>query len=192
MTLGSLGRCTSTTGRRALRHASISHGGWGTQEAEELHSEWPSTNNATRYNASSAAPTDPTKLLAQQRLRRPVAPHLTIYRPQVTWYLSGLHRITGIILSGPLYLFATAYLAAPLFGWHLESASLAASFATLPAAAQVGLKSLFAFPFTYHCMNGLRHLTWDTGRGIDNKLVIKTGWTVVGLSVASALYLAFL
>lgn len=174
------------------RSTSCIHIPWGTQLAEELHSEWSSANNATRYNASSAAPTDPTKLLAQQRLRRPVSPHLTIYKPQVTWYLSGLHRITGIILSGPLYLFATAYLAAPLFGWHLESASLAAAFAGLPAAAQIGLKSFFAFPFTYHCMNGLRHLTWDTGRGINNKMVIQTGWTVVGLSVASALYLAFL
>ncbi|KAL4917989.1 hypothetical protein BDW62DRAFT_182749 [Aspergillus aurantiobrunneus] len=149
-------------------------------------------NIQTRYTASSTKPSDPTKILAEQRLKRPVSPHLTIYRPQVTWYLSGLHRITGIILSGPLYLFATAYLAAPLFGWHLESASLAAAFATLPVAAKFGLKSVAALPFTYHCTNGLRHLMWDTGRGINNKLVIQTGWTVVGLSVASALYLASL
>ncbi|KAL4787848.1 hypothetical protein BJX76DRAFT_267949 [Aspergillus varians] len=149
-------------------------------------------NVQTRFTASTTTSSDPNKILAEQRLRRPVSPHLTIYRPQVTWYLSGLHRITGILLSGPLYLFATAYLAAPLFGWHLESASLAAAFAAIPAAAQVGLKTFFALPFTYHCMNGLRHLTWDTGRAINNKLVIQTGWTVVGLSVVSALYLALI
>ncbi|KAL4805944.1 hypothetical protein BDV18DRAFT_140194 [Aspergillus unguis] len=149
-------------------------------------------NVQTRHNVTSTKTTDPTKILAEQRLRRPVSPHLTIYRPQITWYMSGLHRITGIILSGPLYLFATAYLAAPVFGWHLDSASLATAFAALPAAAQVALKTTFALPFTYHSFNGLRHLTWDTGRAITNKLVIQTGWTVVGLSVASALWLAFL
>ncbi|KAL4948149.1 hypothetical protein BDW69DRAFT_97996 [Aspergillus filifer] len=149
-------------------------------------------NIQTRYNATSTKTSDPTKILAEQRLRRPVSPHITIYRPQITWYMSGLHRITGLLLSGPLYLFATAYLAAPLFGWHLDSATLAATFASLGAVSQFGIKSFFAFPFTYHCLNGLRHLTWDTGRAITNKQVIQTGWTVVGLSVASALLLAFL
>ncbi|KAL4926039.1 succinate dehydrogenase cytochrome b560 subunit [Aspergillus undulatus] len=149
-------------------------------------------NIQTRYNVTNTKTSDPTKILAEQRLRRPVAPHISIYRPQITWYMSGLHRITGLLLSGPLYLFATAYLAAPLFGWHLDSASLATAFAGLGAAAQIGIKSFFAFPFTYHSFNGLRHLTWDTGRAITNKLVIQTGWTVVGLSVASALALALL
>ncbi|KAL2824038.1 hypothetical protein BDW59DRAFT_162809 [Aspergillus cavernicola] len=149
-------------------------------------------NIQTRYATSSTQTTDPTKLLAEQRLRRPVAPHLSIYRPQITWYGSAAHRLTGIMLSGPLYLFATAYLAAPLLGWHLESASLAAAFGALPVIAKVGIKGFFALPFTYHCLNGLRHLTWDTGRAITNKQVIQTGWTVVGLSTAAALFLALL
>lgn len=135
---------------------------------------------------------DPTKLLAEQRLHRPVSPHLTIYRPQVTWILSALHRNTGLILSGPLYLFSIAYLAAPALGWHLESASLAAAFATLPLIAKILLKATVALPFTFHTLNGVRHLVWDLGRGITNKQVIKSGWAVVGLSVVSALYLAFI
>ncbi|RDW61849.1 succinate dehydrogenase cytochrome b560 subunit [Aspergillus mulundensis] len=146
----------------------------------------------TRFAATNTKTSDPTKILAEQRLRRPVAPHLTIYRPQITWLMSGLNRITGLMLSGPLYLFATAYLAAPLFGWHLESASLAAAFAALPLAAQLSFKTFFALPFTYHSFNGLRHLMWDAGRGITNKQVIQTGWAVVGVSVVSALWLAFL
>jgi succinate dehydrogenase (ubiquinone) cytochrome b560 subunit len=110
----------------------------------------------------------------------------------VTWYLSALNRITGCILSGSIYAFGAAYLAAPLFGWHLESASLAASFASLPIIAKVGLKAFFAFPFTFHSFNGLRHLAWDTGRTLTNKQVIQTGWSVVGLSVVTALGLTFL
>ncbi|EXJ91813.1 succinate dehydrogenase (ubiquinone) cytochrome b560 subunit [Capronia epimyces CBS 606.96] len=131
-------------------------------------------------------------ILAAQRRHRPVSPHLAIYKPQVTWYLSALNRITGATLSGGIYVFGAAYLAAPLFGWHLESASLAASFATLPILAKVALKSLVALPFTFHSFNGLRHLVWDTGSSITNKQVIVTGWSVVGLSVVSALALTFL
>ncbi|KAL2866244.1 succinate dehydrogenase cytochrome b560 subunit [Aspergillus lucknowensis] len=149
-------------------------------------------NIQTRYAATSTNTTEPTKLLAEQRLRRPVSPHLTIYRPQITWYGSAVHRITGLMLSGPLYLWATAYLASPLLGWHLESASMAAAFGALPLLAKVGLKGFFAWPFTYHCLNGLRHLMWDLGRGITNKQVIQTGWTVVGASAAAALFLALL
>ncbi|KAJ9118124.1 hypothetical protein QFC22_004025 [Naganishia vaughanmartiniae] len=54
-------------------------------------------------------------LLNEQRLRRPNSPHLTIYQPQLTWYLSGLNRITGSALSGLLYVSAMAYLLHPVF-----------------------------------------------------------------------------
>ncbi|KIV92363.1 succinate dehydrogenase, cytochrome b556 subunit [Exophiala mesophila] len=143
-------------------------------------------------SSSTVSQSQGQEILAQQRLNRPVSPHLTIYRPQVTWYLSALNRITGVTVSGAVYAFGAAYLAAPLFGWHLESASLAASFAALPILVKVGFKAFFAFPFAFHSWNGLRHLLWDTGAGITNKQVIYTGWTVVGLSVASALALTFM
>lgn len=131
-------------------------------------------------------------ILAAQRRNRPISPHLSIYRPQVTWIPSAFNRITGSILSGTLYAFGAAYLVSPMFGWHLESASIAASFASLPIFAKVGLKMFYALPFTFHSLNGLRHLTWDVGAGLTNRQVIITGWTVIGLSVVSAIGLAFL
>jgi len=135
-------------------------------------------------------PEDSYKILVEQRRHRPTSPHLSIYRPQVTWYLSGLNRIAGVALSGGLYLFGISYLVAPLVGWHLESASIAAAFATWPIALNVAAKFVVALPFTFHCFNGVRHLVWDTGRAFNNKTVIRTGWTVVGVSTAAALYLA--
>lgn len=33
--------------------------------------------------------------LIEQRKNRPLSPHLTIYQPQITWYMSGFHRFTG-------------------------------------------------------------------------------------------------
>ena len=35
--------------------------------------------------------------------KRPIAPHLSIYQPQLTWYLSALHRITGAGVAAGLY-----------------------------------------------------------------------------------------
>jgi succinate dehydrogenase (ubiquinone) cytochrome b560 subunit len=137
-------------------------------------------------------PSTAQELLVSQRKNRPVAPHLSIYRPQITWYGSALNRITGSLLSGGLYVFATAYLVAPLFGWHLESQSIAAAFATWPIAAKVATKYLVSLPFTYHCWNGVRHMVWDMGKELLNKQVVRTGWAVVGLTVVSSTILAFM
>ena len=136
--------------------------------------------------------TDPKDILPKQRLNRPVAPHLSIYKPQITWYPSMFNRITGVALSGGLYVFAIGYLVSPLLGWHLESASLAAAFGALPLIAKIPLKFTLAMPFTFHSLNGVRHLIWDFGKQFTNKQISMTGWTVVGLSVASALGLAIM
>ncbi|EOD51231.1 Succinate dehydrogenase/Fumarate reductase transmembrane subunit [Neofusicoccum parvum] len=130
-------------------------------------------------------------ILEKQRVNRPVAPHLMIYKPQITWYGSALHRITGSVLSGGMYLFFAAYAVAPLTGWHLESQSIAAAFGAWSVGAKVATKSLLAAPFVYHSWNGLRHIAWDFAVGINNASVIKTGWTVVAVSTVSTLALAF-
>jgi succinate dehydrogenase (ubiquinone) cytochrome b560 subunit len=138
-------------------------------------------------------PSDSYQILVAQRKLRPVSPHLTIYQPQIPWILSGLNRITGVTVSGGFYVFGIAYLVAPLLGWHLDSASMAAAFGSLPVAAKVLAKFAVAMPFTFHSINGVRHLVWDMGKNFKNKSIVATGWTVVGLSVASSLALvAFL
>jgi len=135
-------------------------------------------------------PADSYEILVAQRKNRPTSPHLGIYRPQITWIPSMFHRITGSILSGGLYLFGAAHLVSPLLGWHLDSASMAAAFGSLPVWAKVATKFSFALPFTFHSFNGLRHLSWDLGKTFTNKAVVQTGWVCVGVSTAAALYLA--
>jgi succinate dehydrogenase (ubiquinone) cytochrome b560 subunit len=134
-------------------------------------------------------PADSYQILVAQRKNRPSSPHLSIYRPQITWIASSLNRITGSVLSGAFYVFGTAYLVSPLFGWHLDSASIAAAFGSLPIAVKLAAKFVVALPFTFHSFNGIRHLVWDLGKEFSNKAVIRTGWITVGVSVASALYL---
>ena len=122
-----------------------------------------------------------------------MSPHLDIYDKQQTWFGgSAWHRITGASLSGALYVFASAYLAAPLVGWHLESASLVAAAAALPAAAKGAVKLLIAWPFAFHCINGVRHLLWDAALvGFQRRSIVQTGWYIWGASFVSALYMAF-
>ncbi|KAF2705756.1 succinate dehydrogenase subunit C [Pleomassaria siparia CBS 279.74] len=136
--------------------------------------------------------TEAHAILAKQRIQRPVSPHLAIYKPQITWIPSMFNRITGVMLSGGLYLFGFAYLAAPTFGWHLETPSLVAAVASWPVAVKLLAKATVAFPFFMHSINGLRHLAWDVGIGFTNKTVMQTGWAMIGLTVATSLYYTLL
>ncbi len=101
-------------------------------------------------------------------------------------------RITGAIFPGALYVFGTAYLAAPLFGWYLGSLDIAAAFGTLPTAAKAVAKFVLAWPFAFHHSIGLRCLVWDTGRQLSNTQVNRTGLVVVGVSTVAALVSAML
>ena len=126
-------------------------------------------------------------ILASQRLNRPISPHLTIYQPQLTWYLSSLNRVTGVTLSGSLYVFSIAYLAG-----LVDTASLVSGMASLPVALKVGLKGVAAFPFAFHSWNGIRHLVWDTASELSVKAVYRTGYTVLGLTTVTTVGLMFL
>lgn len=121
-----------------------------------------------------------------------MSPHLEIYDKQQTFFGGSIwQRFTGAGFSGALYVFATAYLAAPLMGWHLESASLAASFGALPIAVKGAAKFLAAWPFAFHALNGVRHLVFDMCIGFKRQTIVKSGWYIWGASIVSGLYLAF-
>ncbi|GFF60162.1 succinate dehydrogenase cytochrome B subunit, mitochondrial, partial [Aspergillus udagawae] len=125
--------------------------------------------------------------LARQRLRRPVAPHLSIYKWQVHSVSSAMERNTGLLLAGGLYLFGTSYLVAPWLGWDLSSAALVAAFGSLPVAAKVVLKFFVAWPFTFHLFNGIRYVVSSTGYTLGSKSqFIKIAWAVVGSSALAA------
>merc|ERR1719342_628982 len=53
-------------------------------------------------------------------------------------------------------------------------------------------KFVIAWPFVYHLFNGVRHLSWDMGKGFQMTDLYKTGWTVVALSVVFAAALALM
>jgi len=149
-----------------------------------------STSTQPQATPAASGPSSTASILEQQRLVRPVSPHLSIYKPQITWLASGSHRLTGVLLSGGLYLWSILYLVGPTVGFQAGSASLAAAFAAWPFVLKATAKVVVAFPFVFHCFNGLRHLAWDARVGFSKVQVIRSGWFVVGLSAVSSLYLA--
>jgi succinate dehydrogenase / fumarate reductase cytochrome b subunit len=111
--------------------------------------------------------------------KRPLSPHLQVYRPQLTSILSITHRGTGMFLAlGALYLVC----------WLLAIASGPESFAAVNgfAGSIVGRLLMLGWTFSlfYHLANGIRHLFWDAGWGLDLKSTYTSGWLVVALAVA--------
>ncbi|KAG1146382.1 hypothetical protein G6F37_004735 [Rhizopus arrhizus] len=147
--------------------------------------------NATRKTQEQCAAAE-SELLRQQRKVRPVSPHLSIYQPQITWYLSGAHRVTGAAVGGAFYLSALAYLAAPALGAPIDSASIISAAAAAPVAAKVIAKTTVAAPFVFHSLNGIRHLVWDIGKCLDIKSVYTTGYAVLAGTAVGSLYLGFM
>lgn len=132
------------------------------------------------------------QVLVNQRLNRPISPHLGIYKLEQTWFgASAWTRITGCTLSGAMYAYMAAYVAAPLVGLHIESASVAAAFGSLPFAVKGGLKFALGFPFAFHFFSGVKHLAYDMGKGFAKSFVIKSEKILWGASIVGGLILAF-
>jgi succinate dehydrogenase / fumarate reductase, cytochrome b subunit len=98
--------------------------------------------------------------------------------------LSILHRVTGCALSAGLLLFVYWLVAAASGREAYESASRFFAH-PLIRVLLVG----FSFAFFYHLLNGVRHMTWDTGHGLERKAARLSGWVVfIGAIVATALF----
>ena len=108
------------------------------------------------------------------RGNRPLSPHLTVYRPQITSVLSILHRITGVGLTLG---------AALVVWWLLAAATDDAYFNFVDGLMTSWLGHLvwlgLTFSLAFHFCNGIRHLMWDMGYGFDLELVENSGKAVI-------------
>lgn len=113
---------------------------------------------------------------------RPVSPHLSIYRPQITSVLSIAHRITGVFLYLGLVPLITFLVTVAYFPEHYTK--LYECFSSV-----LGMVFLFCWTlaFYYHLFNGIRHLYWDMGKGFDIPTVTKTGWFAIVFSIISSI-----
>lgn len=111
-------------------------------------------------------------------VRRPLSPHLQIYRPQISSVLSIMNRVTGIAVSiGTLMLVI----------WLMAAATGPQSFDRVQSflGSPLGLFMLFGWTaaLLYHFFAGLRHLAWDAGWGFELERMHRTGWLVVGATL---------
>jgi succinate dehydrogenase / fumarate reductase cytochrome b subunit len=107
---------------------------------------------------------------------RPLSPHLTVWKPTITYVMSIVHRITG----AGLY-FGMAFLA----WWLAAAASGPEAFSWADAFFGSFLGRLILFGFTWalihHLLGGIRHFIWDTGAGLDLPTANRLGWaTIIG------------
>ncbi len=130
-------------------------------------------------------------ILVEQRKNRPTSPHLDIYQPQLTWILSGVHRLTGVILGFTFFGITCTYAASSILGLGIDTAAIAATIGTLPVLVKGGLKVVYSFPFAYHAFNGVRHLVWDYTKELTVKGVYRTGYLMLGATAIGGSILAF-
>jgi succinate dehydrogenase / fumarate reductase cytochrome b subunit len=111
---------------------------------------------------------------------RPIAPHLTIWRWHVTMATSILHRVTGIGL----------YVAAILFAlWLMAVAAGPDAYDSVDALlatwwGQAGLYALVG-AVAFHLANGVRHLVFDTGRGLAPSDADTSAWFAILFALAA-------
>jgi len=113
---------------------------------------------------------------------RPLSPHLQIYKPQLTSVLSISHRMTGFALS-------IIILLSPVIIYFLtNSADTHQVVISLLQNSIIKLIfSLALFGLIYHLCNGIRHLAWDAGYGLDLDSSYKSGYVVLGVSISLTL-----
>ena len=96
------------------------------------------------------------------RHARPLSPHLQIYKPTLTMMMSIAHRVTG----------AALYFGALLLAWWLIAiASGPNAYASFEwfIGSLIGRLILFGYSWAlmHHMLGGIRHLIWDTLRGLE-------------------------
>lgn len=121
---------------------------------------------------------------------RPLSPHLSIYRPQITSMLSILHRITGACLF--IGLIILSWLMICVLSQAHGMGFIGFDFSVIFGNLIFRMMLLgMVFCLYYHLMNGIRHLYWDLGLGINNKSVHISGVFVIVASLLATVVTYF-
>ena len=109
---------------------------------------------------------------------RPLSPHLQVYRPQMTSVMSILHRAAGVVLTTGTLIMAAWLLSLALGKEAYDDV-------VMVIGHPLGQFVLFGYSVAliYHALNGVRHLGWDLGFGLNIPQVYKNGQIVLFLTV---------
>ncbi len=107
---------------------------------------------------------------------RPLSPFMlgSLYKWQISSITSTIHRITGIALF-----FSFAILCLWVVGAFVGGGWF--SFANFFVGSWIGrlIMLLSLWGMWYHFLNGIRHLAWDFGKGLELERAAQTGKAVI-------------
>ena len=111
--------------------------------------------------------------------KSPLSPHLQVYKWQLSSLLSITHRMTSVFnLAGMIFL--TLWILLLISGQNTFSYFEMFSSSFIGKFIFVGI----TWSFSYHLLNGIRHLFWDLGYGYDLKVANLSGLMVLLSSFA--------
>lgn len=151
------------------------------QECRQTAFSLLSTRTASNFTMTQAASSNLDKnfMIKNKQLNRPLSPHLSVYKPQLTSTLSIFHRITGLGASVVLYgggvaaLFSTSQSFPEIVQLIQDS---------VPSFIILATKTAIGGGLIYHTLNGVRHLVWDVGYGFQLNHLYMSGYVVVALT----------
>ncbi|WP_347709388.1 succinate dehydrogenase, cytochrome b556 subunit [Acetobacter sp. AN02] len=118
-------------------------------------------------------------------IRRPMSPHLQVYKMRLSMFLSISNRITGVIATAGSAL-GVAWLAAVAKGPK--------AFATARKVTGNPLGQLVLFGWiislVWHTIGGLRHFIWDVGQRDSKQEINEDGPVAVGVIAGVGVALA--
>jgi succinate dehydrogenase / fumarate reductase, cytochrome b subunit len=116
---------------------------------------------------------------------RPLSPHMSVYRMmRYTLFTSFANRVTGLALSIGL-LALGLWLTALSQGEQAYQRAMTLLSSPLARLFFAGL----LIAFCYHLVAGIRHLIWDTGRGLERRQSMQSAaLVIVGTIVLVALF----
>jgi succinate dehydrogenase / fumarate reductase cytochrome b subunit len=106
-------------------------------------------------------------------IKRPLSPHLGVYKWEVANTLSIFHRAAGVFLSLGMLVLA-AWIISAAMGQSTYDCVLGLLRGPLGIVLLFGLSAAVFF----HLGNGIRHLVWDAGYGFDKHVARISGWFV--------------
>ena len=111
--------------------------------------------------------------------KKPLSPHIQIYRWHISSLLSITHRISGVINLLALILIFFWLIALSLGESNYESFLLIIN-SFFGKFILIG----FTWSMCFHLLSGIRHLAWDLGYGFEIKTANITGVIVIISSLA--------
>ncbi len=124
------------------------------------------------------------KTASGDSIARPTSPHLQIYKWSIASVGSIMHRFTGVLL----------YISIVAISWYIVyyayQINIAESSETCDCPLNKIIGNVFSlaaiattFALYYHFCNGIRHLFWDLGKGLEKQTAKTTGILVITLSI---------